>query len=155
MSKYQLVKKDGFSVIGKEGSSQEGAGFVERQWNEAENHLKEILPVVRYRSGDPIFWGLMSDFSHSLQPWEKDFTEGLYLAGFELLDPKLIPPEGWAKWDVPAMNYLVIEVGDSYPDSFKEGLALLTSLGYVLSAAVFDHAERGKTYLYYPIESLS
>jgi hypothetical protein len=155
MSEYQIIKKDGFSVLGKEGSTRDGAGFVERLWKEADSHLNEIIRVVRFRSGDPIFWGLMSDFSHSLQPWENDFTEGLYLAGFELLDPKLIAPEGWVRWDVPSQRYLVLEVGASYPDSFKEGLALLSQLGYVLSAAVFDHGEVGKTYLYYPIESLS
>ena len=29
-------------------------------------------------------WGVMSDFSHSFDPWE-DFRKGLYLAGADLL----------------------------------------------------------------------
>jgi len=153
--KNKIVALPSFSVIGKEGSSQQGDGFVERLWNEAENHLPEIASAVAYDGLLPIYWGLMSDFSRSFAPWENGFKEGLYLAGFQLLDAQLIPPEGWSKWDVPSQKYYVKTIGDDYASSFQEGLKEIKHLGYALSGAVFDHEEKGESFLFYPIDMLS
>jgi hypothetical protein len=153
--KNKIIVLPSFSVLGKEGSTRMGPGFIEKLWNEAENHLPEIASAVAYDGLLPIYWGLMSDFSRSFQPWEKDFSEGLYLAGFQLLDDQLIAPEGWVKWDVPSQKYYVKAIGEDYPASFKEGLQEIKALGYALSGAVFDHAEKGESFLYYPVEVLS
>jgi hypothetical protein len=155
MKEFLIKKLPSFSVIGIEGSTKDGPNFVERLWNKAENEINDVLPSLKLDVILPIYWGLMSDFSHSLEPWENDFSEGLYLAGFELSDEKLIPPAGWSKWSVPAHQYLVYKVGDDYQESFRHGLELVKNNGYVLSGAVFDHNDKGVLYLYYPIDALS
>lgn len=155
MIKSKIISLAGFSVIGKEGSTVLGPGFVEKLWGEAENHLPEIANAVVYDGLLPIYWGLMSDFSRSLKPWENDFKDGLYLAGFQLLDENLIPPDGWVKWNVPSQKYYVREIGDEYEDSFRSGLEELRALGYVLAGAVFDQAEKGISFLYFPVDVLS
>jgi hypothetical protein len=153
--KITLTHRDSFAVIGKEGSTKMGPGFVERLWNESENHLLEVSPLIKYDGTLPLFWGAMSDFSHSLAPWENHFSEGFYLAGFEFRDDRSAPPEGWVKWDIPSRDYLVLEVGDDYHASFSEGLRLIQENGYALSGAVMDHGEKGKTFLYFPIKEPS
>jgi hypothetical protein len=155
MSQLRFVELPAFAVIGKEGATTLGPGFVERLWNDAERDLPAIAAAVRYNGAMPVYWGLMSDFSHSLAPWANDFKDGLYLAGFELLDPKLIPPEGWVKWEVPERRYLVFPIGDDYEGSFRDGLKALQENGYALSGAVFDHAERGVSVLLFPVIPLS
>lgn len=150
-----LFSLSAFSVIGREGSTREGKDIVSRLWRDAESHLSEIRPVVKLSGGAPLYWGLMSDFSRSFLPWENDFSEGLYLAGFELGDPNLIPPEGWAKWDVPAQKYWIKEIQGDYQAAFRAGLVELQGCGYQLVGAVFDHTEAGKNCLYYPVFSLA
>ncbi len=149
---FKILNLPSFSVVGKLTSTKEGPGSIERVWNEAENQLKIVSSSVLFIGCMPSFWGLMSDFSLSFAPWENDFKEGLYLAGFELKDPSFVPPEGWVKWDVKENRYLVYEVGEDYQTSFKEGLDCLKNEGYVLSGAAFDHLENGVSYIYYPIE---
>jgi len=155
MKKFTLKKLPSFSVVGIEGSSKDGPAVIQDLWNKAENHLNDVLPSLKRDPVFPVYWGLMSDFGHRLLPWENDFKDGLYLAGFELADDRLLPPEGWTKWVVPAQEYLVLAVGDDYQASFRNGLAILSREGYVLSGAVFDHMDQGKMFLYYPISAAS
>jgi hypothetical protein len=146
---------DSFALLGKEGSSAEGPGFVDKLWNEAERGLPEIGPALKTDKFGPLYWGAMSSFARDLGPWEHDFKDGLYLAGFEMIDPNLIPPDKWIKWEIPARKYFVIPVGADYGISLAEGLKALREEGYVLSGAVFDHLAKGILYLYYPIEAIS
>ena len=37
--KIEEVYKDSFVVIGKEGSTQDGDGFIQRLWQEANSHF--------------------------------------------------------------------------------------------------------------------
>lgn len=148
---FVLKKLPPFSVVGFEGSTKEGADIVGKLWDKAEKHVEDVLPSLKKRTIFPIYWGLMSDFSRSLKPWENDYSEGLYLAGFELADNKLIPPEGWVKWDVPAQTYLMLKMEEDYRSTLVKGLALIQANGYVLSGAIFDHGEEGTMWLYFPV----
>ncbi len=153
--KAKIVDLNSFSLLGKEGSTSEGPGFVERLWDKAERGVPEILPSLKTGRYGPVYWGAMSSFARDLSPWEHDFKEGLYLAGFEMADPALASPKNWVKWDIPARRYFMVEVKDDYGVSFLEGLTSLKKWGHVLSGAVFDHMAQGVLYLYYPIEAIS
>lgn len=97
MESERLIKKT-FSVIGKEGSTDDGEGFIQRLWNEANSHFAEIEHFAkRDEAGNIVgIWGAMSDFSHSLKPWEENYSNGVYLAGVEVMDGAKAP-EGWTK----------------------------------------------------------
>jgi hypothetical protein len=148
---FVLKKLPSFSVVGFEGSTAEGKDIVGKLWDKAEKNIADVLPSLKKRSIFPIYWGLMSDFSRALKPWENDYSEGLYLAGFELADTKLIPPEGWSKWDVPPQTYLTLKMEEDYRSTLEKGLALIAQNGYVLSGAIFDHGEEGTMWLYFPV----
>ena len=82
--KIEKIRKESFTVIGKEGSTDDGAGFIQRLWDDANGHFDQVADLAkRDENGDLAgVWGTMSDFSRSFSPW-KDFKEGLYLAGIE------------------------------------------------------------------------
>ena len=156
MEKTFILKKlPPFSVVGFEGSTAAGDNLVPQLWDQAEKRLGDVFPSLKKRSIFPIYWGLMSDFSRSFKPWENNYSQGLYLAGFELEDTRLIPPEGWVKWDVPAQTYLALRLEGDYRSVLEKGLALIESHGYVLSGALFDHGENGEMWLYFPVEVAS
>jgi len=155
MDKFILKKLGAFSVVGREGSTKTSSTIVAELWDQAEKGISDVLPSLKMRNIFPIYWGLMSDFSRSFKPWENDYSEGLYLAGFELADDRLIPPPGWVKWDVPAQVYLTLASEGDYRDTLQEGLKLIKDHGYVLSGAIFDHGEEGKMFLYFPVEVVS
>ena len=102
--------KETFSVIGKEGSTEDGPGFVQNLWADANSHFVEVAHLAKKDESGNLagIWGAMSDFSHSFHPWEDDFTKGLYLAGVECWDDAQ-PPEGWTKWVIPGFEYLQVE----------------------------------------------
>ena len=62
--------KESFSVIGKEGSTEDGVGFVQRLWNDANSHFGEIAHLAATdENGNLIgIWGAMTDFSRTFQP---------------------------------------------------------------------------------------
>lgn len=45
--KYEKCKKESFVVIGKEGSSSDGAGFIQKLWNCANSHFEEIQHLAK------------------------------------------------------------------------------------------------------------
>lgn len=149
----ELTKKS-FSIIGKEGSTLEGQGFIGRLWDDANGHFGEVAPLAKYDDNGNLcgIFGAMSDFSRSFMPWENGFTEGLYLAGVECRDDATAP-EGWTKWTVPGYRYLVCENEDG---AFPAMLAELEKRGLSLAGAVHDfHSPaNGNDYLYFPIEKL-
>ena len=101
--------KDSFVVIGKEGSTLDGDGFIQRLWADANAHFEEVQHLAKKDKNGTIMglWGAMSDFSHSFHPWE-DFSKGLYLAGVECYD-SAEAPSGWTKWTVPGYEYICAE----------------------------------------------
>ena len=68
-----VISKPAFSVIGKEGSTADGVGFIQGLWAEANAHFDEVAHLAkRDENGIPVgFWGAMTDFSRSFQPLGK------------------------------------------------------------------------------------
>lgn len=147
--------KEAFAVIGKAGSTDEGDGFIQRLWKEANGHFEEVAHLAKKgEKGDVAgVWGAMSDRTRSFLPWEKDFTEGLYLAGVEC-GTDAEAPEGWTKWIIPGFEYLyTVREGDG---TFSEMMDYLQKNGMELAGAVqeFNGPETGKEYLFFPIRRL-
>lgn len=46
--KIEKCKKEAFTVIGKEGSTNDGEGFIERLWREANSHFGDDYCYIRY-----------------------------------------------------------------------------------------------------------
>lgn len=138
-----------FTVIGREGSTNDGPGFIQQLWANANAHFSEIEALVtRDESGTPVgFWGAMSDFSRAFRPWTNNFSEGLYLAGAECADDAE-PPAGWTKWIVPAFEYLKVENAD-----FPAVLQFIKDNSLTLAGAVHDFTDpaTGKNYMFFPI----
>ena len=141
------------TIIGREGSTKDGPGFIRKLWTDANEHFSEIAHLVmRDADGTPVgFWGAMTDFSRSFLPWENDFSEGLYLAGAECNEGSE-PPAGWTKWVIPAAEYLKIE--NEGPETFGEGLRYLSEHQLSLAGAVHDFTcpRTGRNYLFFPIQ---
>lgn len=152
--KFEKCKKEAFTVIGKEGSTSDGEGFIQKLWEDANSHFNEIQHLAKKDENGNIvgIWGAMSDFSRSFKPWE-DFSKGLYLAGAECED-KAEAPEGWTKWIIPAYEYIYVECENG--DTFSETLQYLKDNNMTLAGAVHDFTcpQTGKNYMFFPIEKL-
>ena len=149
--KIEETSKESFVVIGKEGSTQDGDGFIQRLWQEANTHFDEIADLVkRDESGNLVgIWGAMTDFSRSFKPLD-DFNKGLYLAGAECRDDAEAP-EGWFKWVLPAYDYLMVESEENH--TFSDVLQYMKENGIPLAGAVYDYScpRTGKNYMFSPI----
>lgn len=61
--------KESFVVIGKEGSTNEGDGFIQKLWEDANSHFREVEDLAKKDDkGNIGVWGAMSDFSHTFLP---------------------------------------------------------------------------------------
>lgn len=146
--------KESFAVIGKEGATTDGSGFIQRLWADANAHFAEIAHLVKKDAdGNPVgIWGAMSDFTRSFRPWAH-FSEGLYLAGAEC-EPNAEVPEGWVKWVIPSYEYLRTECESDR--TFPEMITYLEQNQIPLACAVHDFTDpqTGKNYMYFPIRKL-
>ena len=153
--KIKTCIKEPFSVIGKEGSTDNGQGFIKTLWADANGHFEEVQPLAKCDGNGTLvgIWGLMTDGSRSFQPWEDNFSRGLYLAGVECLDDAEAP-DGWTKWTVPGYEYLCAECTDG--DTFSAVLDYMKQNGIPLVGAVHDFTcpASGKNYQYFPIRKL-
>ena len=151
----ERITKPPFAVIGKLGSTEDGPGFVQRLWADANAHFEEISGLaLRGENGLPLgIWGAMSDFSGTFLPWEENFSRGLYLAGVET-STDAAPPAGWTKWILPGWEYLKFE--RTGPDSFPEALKYLEKNDIPLAGAVQDFTDpaEGKEYMLFPVRRL-
>ena len=141
--KYELIHKGSFRVIGLEGSTKDGEGFIPKLYGSLQKRFSEIKDLVKKNQEGSVegTYGLMSDFSHSFKPWENDFSEGLYLAGYELQEKIKAIPEGWVVWTVKEQDYFLakLEEGDEYKRVFSDFVNYYISLEMKkLSGAVFD-----------------
>jgi hypothetical protein len=154
MMKMEKVVKESFVVIGKEGSTSDGDGFIQRLWLETNTHFGEIAHLVKKdENGNLVgIWGAMSDITHSFMPWA-DFKDGLYLAGVECIDDAQAPV-GWVKWIVPAYEYICVE--NDAEDAFAQTLRYMNERNIALVGAVHDFTcpRTGKNYLFFPIREL-
>ena len=153
--KLEKCRMDSFCVIGKEGSSSEGEGFIARLWDEANGHFDEVAHLAaKDEQGNLLgIWGAMSDMSRSFLPWEDGFSKGLYLAGVQCeLDAEA--PDGWKKWVIPAYEYLYAECDSS--DTFAEVLRYMNGNGITLAGAVHDFTcpQTGRNYMFFPIHHI-
>ena len=150
--KITRCTKGAFVVIGKEGATFDGQGFIQRLWSDANAHFCEVQPLAKKDgNGNPVgIWGAMSDCSRSFQPWEDNFSKGLYLAGVECIDDAEAP-EGWTKWIIPAYEYLCAEVEDE--NTFTAVLEYMNGNNLPLIGAVHDFTDpaSGKNYMLFPI----
>ena len=143
------------TLVGREGSTAEGEGFITRLWSDLEAHFSEIAHLIDPdEAGNPrAFWGAMSDCARTFAPWEDDFTRGLYLAGPQYrADAE--PPEGWSRWDIPALECLLCKAEGI--ETFHQGIAYLKARGIPLAAAVQDFTDpaTGQSYMLFPIKRL-
>ena len=148
------VIKKAFVVIGKEGSTLDGKGFIQKLWDDANGHFAQVAHLAkRDENGSLVgIWGAMSDLSHSFQPWEDGFSKGLYLAGVECVD-NAEAPDGWTKWMIPGYEYLVVE---NHNGAFRDTIRQMQEEGIALVGAVHDYTDpaTGKGYLYFPIRKV-
>lgn len=147
--------KESFVVIGKEGSTNDGEGFIQKLWEDANSHFHEVEQLAKKDDGGNIVgvWGAMSDFSHSFLPWEDGFSKGLYLAGVECVE-QAEAPVGWTKWIIPGYEYIYVE--NESGAIFQEMLQYLQEKNIALVGAVHDFTcpETGKGYMFFPIRRL-
>lgn len=143
-----------FYVIGKEGSSADGADFVKNLWKEANGHFDEIKYLAKYNEDGSLagVWGCMSDLGRNFLPW-KNFDTGLYLAGVEAIE-NAVPPKGWTKWKIPAFEYIKIPAVTA--DAFKTFIDYMIENKIELVGAVQDYTDvkTGTNYLLFPIKKL-
>ena len=152
--KIERCEKESFVVIGKEGSTLDGTGFIQRLWDDANSHFEEVQQLAKKdENGKPSgIWGAMSDFSHSFQPWE-NFERGLYLAGVECYGDAE-SPDGWTKWVIPGYEYLYVACEEE--DTFSKVIAYMEENDISLAGAVHDFTcpQTGKNYMFFPIRKL-
>ena len=153
--KIEKCSMESFVVIGKEGSTLDGPGFIQRLWEDANSHFDEVQHLAKKDENGNLLgiWGAMSDLSRSFRPWEENFTKGLYLAGVQCEDGAEAP-EGWTKWTVPGYEYLYAECEGE--DTFVKVLEYMQENGLTLAGAVHDFTcpETGKNYMFFPIGKL-
>lgn len=147
--------KEAFSVIGKEGSTNDGDGFIQRLWEDANSHFIEVSGLAKKDEDGNILgiWGAMTDFTRSFNPWEDNFSKGLYLAGVEVTDDAN-PPEGWVKWTIPSYEYMYTKA-ESH-NTFSEAIGYLNKNNIRLAGAVheFHCPVDGQVYMFFPIRRL-
>ncbi len=152
--KAETCIKESFVVIGKEGSTLDGEGFIQRLWVDANSYFEEVRHLAKKDKTGNIsgIWGAMSDFSHSFNPWE-DFRKGLYLAGVECQDDAEAP-EGWTKWRIPGYEYIYVECKND--DTFSKTIKYMEDNAIPLAGAVHDFTcpQTGKKYILFPIRKL-
>ena len=152
--KIKTCEKESFVVIGKEGTTMDGAGFIQKLWDEANSHFGEVAHLAKKDEDGNIsgIWGAMSDFSHSFQPWE-GFQKELYLAGVECNEDAQAP-DGWTKWVIPDYEYIYVEREND--NTFSEVIQYMKDNGIALAGAVHDFTcpQTGKGYMFFPIRKL-
>ena len=152
---YNRCTKASFVVIGKEGATTEGEGFIPKLWEDANSHFHEVAELAKKDENGNLLgvWGAMSDLSRSFMPWEDGFTKGLYLAGVEC-EEDAEAPDGWMKWVIPGYEYVYVECEGA--DTFPQVLKYLEENQLPLVGAVHDFTcpETGKNYMFFPIGRL-
>ena len=147
--------KTAFAVIGKEGSTADGRGFIQKLWAEANAHFSEVQPLAKRDENGRLvgIWGAMTDCSRSYKPWEDNFSRGLYLAGVECIDDAQAPA-GWTKWIIPGYEYICAEVENEH--TFSEVLDYMRANHIPLAGAVHDFScpATGKNSMFFPVRAL-
>lgn len=153
--KIEKRVKEAFVVIGKEGTTQDGQGFIQKLWEDANSHFGEVQHLAKKdENGNLVgIWGAMSDYSHSYKPWEENFSKGRYLAGVECVDDAQAP-QGWSKWTIPGFVYFCVE--NENENTFAEMLSYMDTNKIALVGAVHDFIcpATGKNYMFFPVRAI-
>ena len=151
----ERIVKPAFTVIGMEGSTDDGPGFIQALWEKANCRFSEVASLAGTTPDGTLcgVWGAMTDPSRSFLPWTDGFSRGLYLAGVEAREDAA-PPAGWTKWVIPGFEYL--RVASTTPDIFSRTLDAISASGRMLAGAVHDFTDpaTGKMYMLFPIQKL-
>ena len=133
--KIETCEKESFVVIGKEGATTDGAGFIQKLWDEANSHFGEIAHLAK-KDEDGNISGI-----------------GLYLAGVECNEDAKAP-DGWTKWVIPGYEYIYVEREND--NTFSEVIQYLKDNGIALAGAIHDFTcpKTGKGYMFFPIRKL-
>ena len=67
--KVECCDKPSFSVIGKEGTTVDGEGFIQKLWADANSHFAEVTPLAKKNEKGELagIWGAMSDWATTLR----------------------------------------------------------------------------------------
>lgn len=95
----------------------------------------------------------MSDLSRSFNPWEDNFSKGLYLADVEVMDDAEAP-QGWGKWRIPTYEYIYVK--NESQNTFQEVIKYLEENNIKLAGAAHDYIcpEDGQEYIFFPIRKI-
>ena len=153
--KIERCEMPSFAVIGLEGSTNDGEGFIASLWERANAAFGEVASLAERDDQGNLcgIWGAMSDFSRSFHPGEEKFTKGLYLAGVQCpLDAQ--PPAGWSKWVIPAYEYLYVCCDEK--NVFSKTIDYMQRNGIALAGAANDFIcpQTGKSFMFFPIRKL-
>lgn len=153
----KFAKKSAFTVIGKLGSTMDGGNFIEKLWKDANIEFNEISKSVKRDNKGIVIgvWGVMSSMDKSFKPWEENYSKGLYLAGFEVVD-NAVAPLNWTRIRVPEFNYAYVKVENNYSEVFRYVIGeFLPNNKLSLAGAVQEYycpEENMQLYLFFPIE---
>lgn len=152
------TQKTAFTVIGKEGQgpADDAPQWVSELWKAVYQDLDQLDEFVNKQSSEADLWGVMSDDKYWLEPWQ---DQGRYLAGIEL-PSSVQPPEGWQRWELPAMEYLVVKTDAPNLDSMTQKMLeeILPREELHLVGAIQEHYlpdfTAGEVELYFPVNLL-
>lgn len=160
IGEVQKVRLPAFTVIGKLGSglAEDGSSWVPPLWEAANEHFEELGSVVDQEVLNGIrMWGLMSDSSAWLLPWQ---DVGCYLAGMEVPADTPTPPD-WIRWNMPAMEYLIVKTNTRELSSMTEKMLteIMAQQEATLAAAIQEfydpEFEPGEVVLYFPTKIIN
>lgn len=153
----KFAKKGAFTVIGKLGSTNDGGNFIEKLWKDANMGFNEISKSAKRDEHGKILgvWGIMSSMDKSFAPWEENYSKGLYLAGYEVVD-NAVAPLNWTRLRVPEFNYAYVKVENNYAEVFRYVIGeFLPNNKLNLAGAVQEYycpEENMQLYLFFPVE---
>lgn len=157
MYDIKFIEKDKIYLIGKQGSTNDGPGFISKLWEELNNDFLKIKNIIKVGADNFIvgIWGAMSSIDMSFEPWEVNYSKGLYLASYEV-SPNAVAPLGFTRWVIPAKKYAYVKVEDNYEEVFRYVIGtFLSEYNLELDGAVqeyYSHKEGMQLYLYFPVK---
>ena len=146
MMEFLRCTMSAFAVLGKEDSTQnKNKDWIQRLWKDFNEHSAEISQLaLRDEQGNLAgFWGAMTNFDRTFQPWGNHLTEGYYLAGVQV-PIETEAPEGWTKWIIPAFDYLYVPVESDPSEVLRAGLDEIKKQGLTLAGAI-------QMFLFFPV----
>ena len=147
---------EAFSVIGVVGDDSAGPGYIGKLWQEINTKGKAILHLAKKDDDGSIMgaWGLMNDETLSFLPPGQKTAKTVYMAGIEVEDDARVP-KGFAKWVVPASDYLYAPAGRNKLDTMKSILQYAEEHEWMPASCAFDFMPpESEMYLFLPVKKV-